>query len=107
MTDAKETFGEDMGNMLLLLAVSHGCVLECDEVVKVALQTTGTLPEYFKAIINKVFHPLKSCGGMNWSTIDQLVDHAKGYDDKEKMSRRRVLLSFRGFTAWQPVTSCK
>jgi len=108
MTDAKETFGEDMGNMLLLLAVSHGCVLECDEVVKVALQTTGTLPEYFKAIMNKVFHPLKSCGGMNWSTINQLDDRAKieklkekkGYDDKEKTSRKLMATSmaFIGFS---------
>ena len=97
-----------MGNMLLLLATSHGCVIECHKKVKEALHS-GTLPTDFKAAMRRVFHPLQSCGGSNWSTMDMPFDRAEKKQKKEEMGEddmertgRKLMTSSMGFISLSP-----
>ena len=45
---------------ILLMAVSHGCVYECEKLTKDALES-GTFTEELTSRLGKVFSPLQSC----------------------------------------------
>jgi len=58
--------------MILLMAVSHGCILEVDNAVtNIVEENDGVLPEEFKKVMTSVFSPLKSANGRKREAINE------------------------------------
>ena len=65
---AKCNLGDDVLNKVLLMAISNGCVKECDAAIKKVL-VKGALEQDFTSKLERVFKPIHSSGGRNWSSV--------------------------------------
>jgi len=66
---------EYLQEMVLLLATSCSCVKTMEKVITEAA-LSGGLQEGMVDVINKVFHPIGSSGGVNWNEEETLTHNA-------------------------------